>query len=40
MLQLTIGTLSHKKVLKAIELFGNKVTSMIKKETSKKSRKK
>lgn len=35
LLQLTIGTLPHKKVLKAIELFGDKVVPIVKREISK-----
>lgn len=34
LLQLTVGTLSHKKVLRAIELFGTEVAPAIRKETS------
>lgn len=34
LLQLTVGTLPHKKVLRAIELFGTEVAPVIRKETT------
>jgi alkanesulfonate monooxygenase SsuD/methylene tetrahydromethanopterin reductase-like flavin-dependent oxidoreductase (luciferase family) len=35
LLQLSVGTLPHKKILKAIELFGDKVAPVVRKEIAK-----
>ncbi len=35
LIQLTVGTLPHKKVLRAIELLGNEVAMVIKRNTEK-----
>jgi len=39
LIQISVGTLPHNKVLKSIELFGDKVAPVIKKEISKMSKK-